>query len=568
LKQPQHKHGPLASPAGRLALAFLSGVGITLLLVSILLPSVASLPPGQSTPALGPTLSTANAAVTSNQPTVQAQAALDVWAVSGMERIGRDDPPGNTRQIELFAARGEYEPFQVAVRAPGAALTNVNLRVSDLRGADDARIASEHITLYREHYVYVRHASPDMGGSNKPLGVGWYADALIPFKVPEYQQAAGEAEFAAVPIDVEAQSNQPFWIDIFVPRDAAPGEYAGTYTVTSDQGQVEGRIKLTVWDFTLPIKPSLVTGFDLEVAESLGSVKELLAHRIMPQRVDPANERELIDEWGLGATNLRGFWSGANIDNCEMEDPPAVEDVREAVALHQSDLLIYNYTADEIDRCPELHDDLRRWAERLQAGAAINLVTMMPTEELQPEAGEAPPIDIYVVLAKRYIEAPDQVARAREQGSQIWSYNAGVQDGYSPKWQIDFAPINFRIQPGFLSQSMGFSGLFYWQVDRWTNDPWRDIHTYSNGKYLYPGEGMLVYPGEQVGIEGIVPSMRLKWLREGVEDYEYMALLKAQGQETLAMEAAQRIGGDWKTWSQDVELLAKVRRELGEALSN
>jgi hypothetical protein len=563
LKQPHHNRGPLTSVTGRLALSFLSGVGITLLMVALLMPPVSSPAPTRPTAAISPTTAAVAVAATPAGP----PPALDVWVVPGMVRVGRDDPPGPSRQIELFAARGEYEPFQVAVRAPGAALTNVNLRVSDLQGSEDT-IGSEHLTLYREHYVYVRHSSPDFKGTNKPLGSDWYADALIPFEVPAHQRASGNAELKAVPIDVEAQTNQPFWIDIFVPRDVAPGLYQGTYTVTSDQGEIEGRISLNVWDFTLPIKPSLLTGFDLEVSDGAGSVKELLAHRIMPQRVDPADERELIDEWGLGATNLRGFWSGANIDNCEMEEPPAVEELREAVALHQSDLLIYNYTADEIDRCPELHDDMRRWAERLQAGNVTNLVTMMPTEALHPEEGEPPTINIYVVLAKRYVEAPEQAAKARANGSQIWSYNAGVQDGYSPKWQIDFAPINFRIQPGFLSQSMGFSGLFYWQVDRWTDDPWNDIHTYSNGQYLYPGEGMLVYPGAQVGIDGIVPSMRLKWLREGVEDYEYIALLKARGQEQEALTAARQVASDWQNWSQDVELLERVRRELGEMLSD
>jgi hypothetical protein len=31
---------------------------------------------------------------------------------------------------------------------------------------------------------------------------------------------------------------------------------------------------------------------------------------------------------------------------------------------------------------------------------------------------------------------------------------------------------------------------------------------------------MLVYPGDPVGVPGTVPSMRLKWIRKGVEDHE------------------------------------------------
>ena len=109
-----------------------------------------------------------------------------------------------------------------------------------------------------------------------------------------------------------------------------------------------------------------------------------------------------------------------------------------------------------------------------------------------------------------------------KKGDSVWSYNTLVQDAYSPKWLIDFDPVNFRIQPGFISQSLNLTGLLYWRVDKWPSDPWNNVNnagTYSSANY--PGEGMLVYPGQQVGVKGVVASMRLKWLRDGVEDYDY-----------------------------------------------
>jgi hypothetical protein len=195
------------------------------------------------------------------------------------------------------------------------------------------------------------------------------------------------------------------------------------------------------------------------------------------------------------------------------------------------------------------------------------MVTMMPTQQLLGAAADGrPAVDIWVVLPKRYVAAPEEAAAALARGTQLWSYNAGVQEGYSPKWQIDFAPINFRIQPGFISQSLGLTGILYWQIDRWTDDPWNDVGTYSNGKYTFSGDGMFVYPGEQVGLEGIVPSMRLKWLREGVEDYEYVALLKARGQGDWALGVAREVGADWSNWTQDPRRLEAARVRLGAAL--
>ncbi|MBV9266503.1 MAG: DUF4091 domain-containing protein, partial [Acidobacteriaceae bacterium] len=81
-----------------------------------------------------------------------------------------------------------------------------------------------------------------------------------------------------------------------------------------------------------------------------------------------------------------------------------------------------------------------------------------------------------------------------------------------------------------------------------------------------PGEGMLVYPGKQVGEEGVVASMRLKWIRDGVEDYEYMQLLQELGRGDWAHEVAGRVGTDWMHWNHDPDVLEAVRRNLGQEL--
>jgi hypothetical protein len=153
-------------------------------------------------------------------------------------------------------------------------------------------------------------------------------------------------------------------------------------------------------------------------------------------------------------------------------------------------------------------------------------------------------------------------------GDAVWSYNTLVQDAYSPKWEIDFDPINFRIQPGFINQSLNLSGLLYWRVDRWPADPWNDINnagTYSSANY--PGEGMLVYPGKQVGVAGVVGSMRLKWLRDGVEDYDYLQILKNLGKADLALEVARSVGPDWTKWTRDSAAVEAARLKLGETIS-
>lgn len=483
---------------------------------------------------------------------------LTAWAVSGMERIGITDPAGSTTDAVLYAARGEYESFQIGVQASQGGLTNVNVSVSDLLGSNGQIIPSTNITLYREHYVYVNNPSPDRGGTNKPLGEGWYADGLIPFTAP---------------FNVEAGRNQPIWVDIFVPRNTPADQYSGTYTVTSDQGMVISRINLRVWNFELPLKPSLSSAFLVYGDQTKQAAEEILKHKLNPQfnsNSKPELERELIDQWGLKSVNL-GFWSGAQNDNCQMSPPPSVADIQAEAALHQPDLFKYTYSADEIDRCTNLYASMKQWGRVIHEAGASNLVVMAPVPELYDDGSGTgrSAIDIWVVLPNMYEESADRISEVRQKGDQVWSYNALVQDGYSPKWQIDFTPINFRIQPGFISQSLGLTGLLYWRIDLWTTDPWNNINTFFNrneNNRPYPGEGMLVYPGAQVGVEGIVPSMRLKWLREGVEDYEYVEIMKRLGQAGRAIEISRSVGSDWYNWTKDPNVLESVRRQLGEEI--
>ncbi len=498
-----------------------------------------------------------------------ASSAVRVWVAPSLERVGQTSAPGNSTRIQLNAAKGEYESFQVIIQAPPNGLKNVNITVSDLRGPNQQRIPKQNITLYREHYVNVRQPSWIGKGTNRGLGAGWYADGLIPFIDPATQKPPIQGEFKAVPFDLKEKQNQPIWADIFVPRQSKPGKYQGTFTVTTDRGKTQGEILLNVWNFELPLKPSLKSSFDFWNAKSKSANIELLKHKLMPKQVYPAQQRELIDKWGLNSVNL-GHYSNGEVKNCTMNPPPAVEKIRETISQYSPSLLRYNYTADEIDKCPNFHNTIKQWGRNLQAAGASNLITMKPTSQLLNDRGGRSAVDIWVVLPKMYDEAKTNVLQAIRKGNQVWSYNALVQDDYSPKWEIDFKPINFRIQPGFISQSLNLTGLLYWQTDLWTKDPWNDIQTYdskdSQPKYYYPGEGMLFYPGEQVGIQAIIPSMRLKWLRDGVEDYEYVQILKGLGRKDWALKVARQAGKDWRNWTQDERVLESTRHQLGQEI--
>ncbi len=479
-----------------------------------------------------------------------ALAAPIAWVEPSLTRVGPEAPAGSRTSIDLYAARGESESFQIIVRAPSGGLTGVNVIAPDLNGPQ--------FTLYREHYVYLARGSGDWyTNRNKPLGAGWYPDGLIPFVNPATGGDLNGAALDAVPFNLSAGRNQPIWVDVFVPRGAAAGQYSGTFTVTSDQGQAQVALNLTVWDFTLPVKPALESSILYwAVRYQLQPGEELLRNRLMPTFVSASDAGALVSK-GLGTANV-GFWSGADGSNCTVSNPPpSASQVASVASLYPDGLHLYAYTADEIGHCSSLLSTMQAYASALRAAGVDQLITMAP------RADWAGVVHIWVELPKQYVASDVQAAIGR--GESVWSYNCLQQDDYSPKWLFDYAPINFRIQPGFINQSLGLTGLLYWRADLWSSDPWNDVTGYSAS---YPGEGLLVYPAQQVGLQGVVPSMRLKWLRDGADDYDYIALLKERGLQDWALGVARTVGPDWSNWTRDTSLLEAARRELGEKLNS
>ncbi|MFZ0594495.1 MAG: glycoside hydrolase domain-containing protein [Bryobacteraceae bacterium] len=502
-------------------------------------------------------------------PRLIRSAPLAVWTASSLQRIGPTDPSGAETRVQLFAALGESESFQIVAGAPDSNdIRGLNVAVSDLTGPAGQVISKSNFQLYREHYVYIgpNQGSANWHGSNQPLGPGWYPDGLIPFVDPSTGAPLSGAPLTAVPYDVPAGKNQPFWIDISVPRLAVPGQYTGTYTVRSRERIVSGQILLKVWNFALPRQPSLVSSFLISKSRNQATFKELLRHRLMPDSVPQALQPELIDEYGLGATSLN-LWGGASYGHCSMAPPPPVETIRKAASAQHSSLLLYNYSADEVDRCKELFPAVKQWAQNLHAAGIMNLVTMGPIPQLFDDGSQSgrSAVDIWPILPDTYDSDLANVQRALQKGDQVWSYNTEVQDAYSPKWEIDFAPINFRIQPGFINQSLHLTGLLYWCVDRWSADPWNDV-VFKDGNGTFPGDGELVYPGSPVGVAGVVPSMRLKWLRDGVDDYDYIQMLKQAGYGDWAMQIATGVGPDWTHWTRDPNVLEAARLKFGQML--
>jgi hypothetical protein len=487
----------------------------------------------------------------------------EVVAVSSLTSVGLGDwdfPPALTL---LQAAKNETESFQLVIRAPLGGLSNVRLNLSPFRnGAGDTL----PVTPYREHYVYAHATKRDyfkrdtFVASNIPRGAGYYADALIPF------DAAG-ARFQAQPFGVAAFQNQPLWIDVGVPATAAAGLYESAYTVSSDQGEATGRVTLEVWDFALPERISLDSSFLVWEENTKEMYQELLRHKLMPDYVEPEYQNELIGDWGLRLQRLN-FDGNASYENCTMDAPPATTELQNAARKEDSRLSLYIYPADEITDYTELNATMKAWGRTAHEAGVKNLVTMFPRTELFDDGTGGSAVDIWVIYAAQLMNewGLETVNEVLSRGNEVWSYTALAGEPHQPQWALNYSAFDYRLLAGFVNLRYGMTGLLYWRVDNWSDDPWTNVQVVSDPSNYPAGEGMLLYPGADVGVNGVVPSVRLKWLRDGAEDYEYGVLLKEQGKEAVLDVAAQSVVKDWYHWTKDVETLETTRKTLAEAI--
>lgn len=113
-------------------------------------------------------------------------------------------------------------------------------------------------------------------------------------------------------------------------------------------------------------------------------------------------------------------------------------------------------------------------------------------------------------------------------------------------YTLDTTPISHRVINWFDMYAGQTGDLYFSEAICWyasgltcgTNDPWASVDyggTNGDGTLVYPGRTTSNTSGFSTGNLGIstpilVPSLRLKHLRDGSQDYEYMTILKAKGQ--------------------------------------
>lgn len=510
-----------------------------------------------------------------------ASAPFPVWVQSGLVRVGKTEEPGTTSVINLSGARGETVDMQVIVQAPASGLSNVNVTASALIGPGGTTIPSSNLTLYREHYVTVIGTDNYGGGSNPPLGSGTYPEPLIPFNDPETDAplCGSAAVLKACNATVTAGQNQPYWIDIFVRRGPAaspPGTYTGTISLTSDQGNASIPVTLTVWDFELPMQPSELSLWTLwppAPGNKLTTLDQaLMRNKVMGWYDAASNAASDMTSFGLRRSGLNSSYPiGIQCDGSH-KSLPTTNQINAVAGDFPPALGLDFYVADELKSCPKAYQALKTVGRNVHAGdfgVKTLMTTDTPDSNLFDEGDGRSAIDYWVLLdsAQKWPALPFAGG-----GSDLWSYaSCNTGSGNTPEWMVDYPPINERIQAGFLNWTQGATGILYYRADGWTAgntlNSWNNVNTTTCGGGLgRPGDGIFLYPPGPIASTESAPGIRLKAIRDGIQDYEYAHILSKLSQSAFVNSIVAPIATSWTSWSHDPKALENARQQLGQHL--
>jgi len=542
-----------------------------------------------------------------------ADADLRVWTEGSGRRVLRDEPAGTGASVEISAARNEWESFQVLMRSD-VPVKGIVLEAGDLKGPKGTILRGDDARLYRQHQLELTAGTH----RNEGFKAGWYPDALIPFRNPLTRKPPGPARFAAVPFDLPGEQTHGFWVDIYVPAGTEPGDYHGTYRILAAGGKgVDIPVSLTVWDFTLPRVSTLETALGSPAGRMRsyyrqraqeGKEKEpsdwdaverqcaemLTRHRInatpsssLAPVAQPDGSYKIPDEQ---VRKLREFVDRYHVNAIQVPRPTSIvkDPVKQREKLHawlrswddaaakldRPFVTFYTYLKDEPND-EEAYKFVQTWGRAIREAKSV--VKVMVVEQTWTEKGKGGAdsewgelhgaIDIWCPLFCLF--RAESAAKRQALGERIWTYTALCQGkDPSPWWHIDYPLLNYRV-PAWISWRYRIRGLLYWggmSYWRQAEDPWTNPWTYGRPKLVYNGEGTIVYPGRAAGYDGIAPSLRLKALRDSIEDYEYMAILERKGLAAEAQKVITPLAGSWFDWEADPGEYAKARAKLAEMI--
>ena len=549
-----------------------------------------------------------------------------------LEGYLQSNPAWDGHAITLRGARGETVAFQVMVQSGARPLQAVDVRPSELRRDGGGGIGARQLSRFREWYVTVTLRSTSPGGS---AGPGDYPDALVPADTPGWglplDVAAGKTQGiwvdCAIPRSARAGTYRGtlvvtaaghvlarFDLTLLVHDFALPAErhlrwrvgYSGWETVPRHFQVPEGSpewldlerdLYRLIWEGHRVVPTTHYSNPRLETrgrGEGL-AIDWTRFDRRFGRYLDGSafGDRVPINVFAL-PINLHRGWPIRITSDPERLDAATLTAAARLAARHWDEKGwrlgdAFVYVADEPD--PSRYASIRKACAAIRAADPRIRTSVAFYKEFAGQARSI--VNEFAGLVTMWDVAGDHMDLPALRGRQAAGDTVGIYQGGEPfegGEALDNDGLALTTWP-WIAWRYGLDTLFLYNMTEWDYErldgarvPWangkREIwENPLNQSWPTNSQGVLVYPGQYVGIRGVVASIRLKQVRRGMQDYEYLWLAKQGGGAANAESISRRLVpralheagplgkvGARGPWERDPRAWAAARQELASAI--
>lgn len=558
-----------------------------------------------------------------------------VWWCDATHKVPRrrplPDAPAPAAQLE--AAQHDYEAVQIVVR-PTKPLEGLTASPSPLVGPDGARIPADNIRTLRVYYHFVHHPTDQTGLRD------WWPDALPPLDDPIDVEAgqnqplwilvhvprgatpgdySGHVSLSAKDFSAQVPLHLHVWDFALPKRNHLETNYGfSVHNIFRYHGLKAETDKRKVLDLYLqsfaehrisPYDPTPLDPIRVKFLSEEDPTRAELDFSAFDRAMETAVERYGFTGYRLPIQGMGGgtFHSrhAPKIGSFGEETPEYKAMFSSYVSQLEQHLsekgwldMAYVYWFDE--PAPRDYDFVAGGMRRLKqyAPGLRRMLTEEPGDNVL-----AGLVDIWCPVSHNYDH--DEAEKRRGHGERFWWYVCtGPKAPYCTLF-IDHPATELRIWH-WQTWQRSIVGTLVWQSNYWTSsaafpdqaqNPYEDPMGYVSGystprgvrRYWGNGDGRFIYPplaaavpgksGSEPVIAPPVSSIRWEMIREGVEDYEYLYMLRElidknrdrltedeiRGyQSLLAVPAA--ITTDMTTFTTDPTPIYKHRRAVAEAI--
>ncbi len=564
--------------------------------------------------------------------------SLSIWIASDMTALTDRTPKSNdpiiydntAGMVKLFSGANETVSFQIVVDAKENDIDKLSISCPDLSDGRNHSIDASNVRFFSAHTVNI---------TSYPA---WYLRLVdnVPQPAKFFDILVPLHDGGPTDIDLPTEGRAVIWVDVRIPPDAIEGTYNTTLTLSGSRGYRRTiKLKTQVYGFVLPDARPLATvgGFssadifrkfvkrngrpfvpvrwdrkNAQVRRGLVLMRQLMrlshAHRLdlFDKSIRPIMKRDAIGSIKIDWTDydaiVMPYLDGsafADRVSCPAWPMPLHNDwpipkyyggphndsyLRTITSLTKQ---YYSHFADilQVDR------QMFHWPYRREINAAA-YDTYAHLARLIKHADSATPvlsqlaidppkltgwtaaddlpelIDIYSPAAKYFEPKPPTTARTDHPLAGTWL--SPGDPPYLPSLGVIATGSDVRAIPWFAMRYKS-AGMFIPDVLHWDKDPFSS-HADADAR--------LFYPGNVVGIDRILPSVRLKRLRRGLQDISYIWLLQQRNRAEIAdrvLKAMARYGGLGAAgdhyldprldgWQKDPQTWEMARRLLAEEL--